>query len=680
MRILLNATVAIWMAWFAASRAAGAEYQSHRPMRPLPTAADRPLAQGPAHFVDASGGDDSQDGSQQRPWQSINHALRQSQPGDTIYLRGGTYYEHVVVPHSGQENEPITLRSYPGELAIIDGGLREFYQQPEKSWEPLADGASGEFVSTQTYRQFARRPILSAFPAAGWEPFHGKEDERPVVLGHFGDSMVPLHGYRTLTDLRDPRMLWDVQDKFDDENGVYCGPGLWYNRRTARIHIRLAHIDLAGLGDRAYRGQTDPRKLPLVISGPCGADVLRINGVRHFRLQDVVLRGASGSPLIHMQGSQDITFEGITVFGGAPGLLVRSTARLRIFDSAFRSLAAPWSSRASMKYRGTPSYAIITQRQKPENHDFEIARCEFTDGHDFAWLRYVKNLRFHHNYVDNFNDDGLEVGAKKGDHELYLYQNRVSRCLISLTLHEMERDESPPQVDPGSGVYVMRNVFDLRQGVFGGIPREPDPSGSYLQGKSTLCGDHGGPVWPHYYFYHNTVIRPDRAWRGYYGFGIGGRGGGNTQRWVLNNCFVQIEGVPGLSFSSAGSDWLVDGNLHWGIVDGPGYEGDFFQEQGRKYAFRKQPYPDHWMKHDTFADPKFQQTTTQRDGEMNLALKPNSPAVNAGVAIADPWPDPVRELDQGQPDIGAFPQGVEPWQVGIAGRINAGRIGGKGQR
>jgi len=102
-----------------------------------------------------------------------------------------------------------------------------------------------------------------------------------------------------------------------------------------------------------------------VIAGGYGNDVLRINGIRHIRLQDMVLRGAAGTALINLYGSEDIEFDGLTIYGGAPGLLVKSTKNLRIQNCAFRGLAAPWSSRASMKYRGTPSYMIITQNTPP---------------------------------------------------------------------------------------------------------------------------------------------------------------------------------------------------------------------------------------------------------------------------------------------------------------------------
>lgn len=649
----------------------GAEFASHPPMRPLPEVSRAPLGAGAMLFVDATRGDDEADGSVDAPLRTIAVALRRARPGTTVVLRGGTYYEHLVPMRSGEEGRPIILRSHPWELAVVDGGLREFVHDPAGAWEPYPDGAPGEYVSTRTYPQHATRPIVHQFPANGWEPFHGKEDDRPRVLGHFADSLVPLHGYRVVGDLRDDSMLWDVSDKGDVDEGVYCGPGLWFDRETHRIHVRLAHTDLAGLGDRSYRGETDPRRIPLLISGPHGADVLRVNGLRHVEFRDLVFRGAAGSPLVNLAGSSDVTFDGCTFLGGAPGLLIRATQRLRVTNSAFRGLSAPWSSRASNKYRGTPGYRVITLMNQPRNEDFEFANNEFTDGHDGLWLRYAHDLRFHRNLVSNFDDDGFEVGARKRDHRIVAHQNLFERCGLTFTLHEMERDEAATETDPGAGIYLTRNVVDLRFGVFKAPPREPDPAGAFLESNCSLCGDHGGPVWPDYRFYHNTVLRTTSSWRGYYGFGMGGRGlGKGATRRVLNSAFVQVEGMPGLNFTAAG-DVFVDGNLHWGLREGPAYSGDFFAENGHSYVFKKEPRPKEWMVHDLLADPRF--VAFGADGMQPIDLRPSegSPLLDAAITVPVEWPDPLRDADEGRPDIGAFPRGVDAWSIGIRGRFDA---------
>jgi hypothetical protein len=36
------------------------------------------------------------------------------------------------------------------------------------------------------------------------------------------------------------------------------------------------------------------------------------------------------------------------------------------------------------------------------------------------------------------------------------------------------------------------------------------------------------------------------------------------------------------------------------------------------------------------------------------------------VAVSEEWPDPLRPIDAGKPDIGALPVGAKLWRVGRA--------------
>ena len=651
-------------------------------MRPLPGAAKHEIAVGEKRYVDSTRGDDAGLGTERAPWRSLTHATRQLQPGMTLYLRGGTYYEKVSLTRSGNQESPITIAAYPGELAILDGGLREFAESPETSWEPLAGGAEGECVSTKTYLQLDDRRVPNQFLPGSWEPMWGIENERPLALGHFADSMVPLQGYRLAADLRSKNEFWIGGKGEMRDNGIYGGPGLWFNRDTGRIHIRLAHHQLAGLGARTYQGETDPRKLPLVIAVGFGDDVLRISGVQHVRVQDLVLRGATGSPMIQIYGAQHIDLDGLTVFGGFPALLVNASQNLRVTNSAFRGLAAPWTSRAHMKYRGTASYQIVFQNQQPVNEDIEFANCEFTDDHDFAFLRHVKNLRFHHNFVENFNDDGLECGPKLRDHMIYISQNRIGACLIPLSQHELSKDDSPPDHDPLSGVFLCRNVIDLRGGTYKGPPAAADPTGAYLREEGHLCGDHGGPVWAVYRFYHNIVLRDTPVFRDYFLMGLGAMGARGTERDVFNNIFVQSDKIPGVGFAGITDPGNVreGGNVLWGLVDGPLLKEDPFAKFRASKLFdeSRKVYGPGWTTNDRVADPKFIRLSSERQAPCDLRLQAGSPAIDTGLPINADWPDPLRAADSGQPDAGALPLGVEVWSAGARGRIPL--FGGKEAR
>ena len=56
---------------------------------------------------------------------AINKICRNAQGGDTIYLRGGKYTEAPrTIRCSGEENLPLTIASYPGEVAVVKNGWR----------------------------------------------------------------------------------------------------------------------------------------------------------------------------------------------------------------------------------------------------------------------------------------------------------------------------------------------------------------------------------------------------------------------------------------------------------------------------------------------------------------------------------------------------------------------------
>jgi hypothetical protein len=68
-------------------------------------------------------GNDADDGSLEYPYQTIQKAAEVSQPGDVICVREGTYHEfNVMFLNSGTAENPITMRNYPGENPVLDGG------------------------------------------------------------------------------------------------------------------------------------------------------------------------------------------------------------------------------------------------------------------------------------------------------------------------------------------------------------------------------------------------------------------------------------------------------------------------------------------------------------------------------------------------------------------------------
>jgi hypothetical protein len=66
-------------------------------------------------------GNDAHTGIQAAPWQTLRKAAAQAAPGDTIFLRAGTYGETLRPARSGEPDKPIRFVGAPGERPILSG-------------------------------------------------------------------------------------------------------------------------------------------------------------------------------------------------------------------------------------------------------------------------------------------------------------------------------------------------------------------------------------------------------------------------------------------------------------------------------------------------------------------------------------------------------------------------------
>ena len=75
-----------------------------------------------AEFYIAPAGSNSNAGSLGSPWGSFDYAIGQINPGDTLFVRGGTYdlSSRIRIQKGGTEDSPINMWAYPGEIPILD--------------------------------------------------------------------------------------------------------------------------------------------------------------------------------------------------------------------------------------------------------------------------------------------------------------------------------------------------------------------------------------------------------------------------------------------------------------------------------------------------------------------------------------------------------------------------------
>lgn len=123
-----------------------------------------------AELYVATNGDDKAAGTLDAPFQTIQRAFDQAGPGDTIFLREGTYREQVsLTSKSGTEGAPITLTAYQKEKPIISG-----LDVLKLEWQ--ATPQTGVYVAS-----FDTKPLGRKKSAGGKKPAREKKSSEPSV-------------------------------------------------------------------------------------------------------------------------------------------------------------------------------------------------------------------------------------------------------------------------------------------------------------------------------------------------------------------------------------------------------------------------------------------------------------------------------------------------------------------
>lgn len=678
---LVAAQVFCLVAMIGSSGHADMPYPSHPPIRlnPPPTTIEqRPLPVGPSRFADPVRGSDDADGTAGKPWRTIQHALTQLGPGDTLLLRGGVYHERVHVSAVGTAEARIVIRSYPGEQAIIDGGIRDFLENAADAWQPYPDGAPGEYRSTKPHRNLRD------------------------AIGAFADSMIALQTYWHAQDLRAENELWKQSEGATDFDPVYCGPGLWYDRQSGHLHVRLRHtnlprtvaldypvpVDFDPTVASNYRGETDPRKLPMVIA-PFDAVPLRLSGAEYVSFQDIVIRGGGYDTVVMRQASH-VEFDNVTIWAGTYGLRSQGAQHIRFYRSAIHGSIPPWGFRdenglhhympdpnpllarvaerigkfppRNIARLNTHALLVTEGREEssvfyfPLNRYWEICHSDFTDGHDGVYLTGI-GMHFHHNRVDNFHDDAMFMSTPTpySTDDIHVHSNVFTRCLMAISM--------AGRLQTNGTIHVYRNIFDMRQGVNRNRPSDKNPQG--ILDSLNPFKTHADIEAMH--IYQNTFIATGHR------FAFTHRALSDlmatSPRRVFNNIFVYLREYPAYrppGAADAGKvDAVSDYNLHWSPdVAAP---ADYLQRV-RDSAPSKanlERHPAGWEANSKISDPRFLRFQTHPQASNDYRLADDSPAIGAGMPLPETgFPDPHRPADGKAPDLGALPHGGQPLHVG----------------
>jgi hypothetical protein len=320
----------------------------------------------------------------------------------------------------------------------------------------------------------------------------------------------------------------------------------------------------------------------------------------------------------------------------------------------------------------------------PNNTDTEIHHCEFVKAHDLYLIGH--NLRFHHNWVHNLNDEGLSVDAVEQDSttflEMQIYQNVIEKTLSSISFagaHEEGRWS------------IYRNLIDLRRPTAGYRPRRPGDQEVWRYGHFPKSSNNP-PDGPYDLFQNTFLVYAQEAQASFMHYRTTT---GPHARRSLNNLFLAVNPdaaadraitfLPSPSFPGP-----TDGNTYYRIgaataplvrylaytYNGVGYPGGSFAtletlRASPLFTQSQSQYAPGYEANSLEADPQFRRIGA--DGLFratdDLRLGDTSPAIGAGVTL----PTDLQALDpfapaSGNPDMGCYPYGSGPLRVGVDGR------------
>ncbi|HLB46018.1 MAG TPA: hypothetical protein VJL59_03230, partial [Anaerolineales bacterium] len=373
-----------------------------------------PAASPLGYYVATDGVDVGDHGTADAPWRSLGYALSRLKAGDTLYVRGGTYYEHdLVVNLSGTPSAPITIQGYPCEEARIDGGFPLFRQENNDDWE-IFDSKIEEWRSRSAVAAGDKAKLVFGFI---------------VGISDYRNERVRLVPYAAPEHLRTTNEV-HVADE-NDAKPIYVGPGVWRDPATGRIHIRLVNnvvpVPLTG----------DPRKISLHLS--TASSVLKMSNAAHLTLRNLTLQNARSAFLLEGV-NHHLVFERITTWA-LSGIDVRDAdgttenSFITVSQSRFYNDYPAWVYWSDVKRPPKAAGLLETGaiRLRNGSHDWDISWNHFRGGFDGPSQRdNTHNIKYHHNLVEAYADDAFEL---EGDCvNAQVYENYIRHTFVGVAV------------------------------------------------------------------------------------------------------------------------------------------------------------------------------------------------------------------------------------------------------
>jgi hypothetical protein len=133
-------------------------------------------------------GNDLNTGTFDQPFYSLSKAVSNAVPGDTIYMRGGTftYAATVTIDTPATSNSPISIMAYPGERPILD------YSTWIPANETIRSGARGIRITSNAQYWVLQKLEIQYAPDNGIKSEGGHITFDTCVFHHNGDTGLQI--------------------------------------------------------------------------------------------------------------------------------------------------------------------------------------------------------------------------------------------------------------------------------------------------------------------------------------------------------------------------------------------------------------------------------------------------------------------------------------------------------
>lgn len=510
-----------------------------------------------AEYYMATAGSDSNIGTIDAPWATLAYSLTRLSPGDTLYIRGGLYYQYAVSTGlDGTALAPITIQSYPGERAVLDGGVSYYKNAPNSEWE-LVDANINLYRSVRTF--------ALGFPTAWLMDYDVQIITYDADESNFIESTNYTQLYTTVPPI--------VPLPF------YCGPGMQW-RSDGRIYIRLTQnpTELTDVnGDPIAPVPADPNpnnnRIALAFrSGttPYDHTIIDLVGASYLRFKDLDFVNSSYA-MKWYNATHDIELDGCYIEHGYRGLETDdgTTASYNghIHHCEFNNGMPDWVYWTDVKNgdEGKPAYPEFqSDCIQGQLTGFNIHHNVFRNTMDGIMINSnTDNCKVTDNIFINTRDDAINVYPSSRNTEIA--RNIMRHCFTGIGLIPGATENPPPK----GQIYIHHNVIDVSRLQHEGRPGNYREDRYWFWGTGGIFAKHGDDDLSFWLkFYNNTCI----AKRNGRNQAMGPtQAVGNSQKYVYNNIFRAVNDVIPLrdDQQSAGSNY--NGNIFWQPAPGAQY-------------------------------------------------------------------------------------------------------------